>query len=628
MAMWHGQFLMTPKIKPYDEAVHVMVARHEDGELIAQVLTNFNMGLVRGAGAGIRRKNKGGAVALKACLKDLKNGISIGMTADVPPGPARVCGLGLITMARLSGRPILPCAVASSRYFTLNTWSRFTINLPFSKLAFVVGDPLYIPKDADEEQCERYRVYVETVMNDVTKKAYKLADADYTSATPASALHPDDTIPRPFSLKLYKFLTHLARPIVPYIIAHRAKRGKEEIARKNERFGQPKLARPEGYLVWIHAASVGETNAVLPLITELKNKHQNINFLLTTGTVTSAELAQKRLPDRAIHQYIPFDAPKYVDSFLQHWQPNLALFTESEIWPNLITQANDMGVKLVLLNGRMSDKSYRKWRRNLKTAYAIFGCFSLIMSQNRSLSQKFHLLGGRNVLTTGNLKVDSPVLPVHQDDLTELSSVTHGRPIFMAASTHPGEDEIIVATHKLLKTDFSNLLTIITPRHPDRGAQISDILTSEGLTFQMRSENGLPQSETDIYLADTIGDLGTLYALSPISFIGGSLVPHGGQNPVEAIRLQTTVITGPHIHNFEDTYQELFQCKAAKKICSAEELAQSVRVLLEHPEKVKLMQDQAQAALTKLAGALPRTLDALTPYLPDPPKDPELRRAS
>ncbi|MEM7619983.1 MAG: glycosyltransferase N-terminal domain-containing protein [Pseudomonadota bacterium] len=634
MGLWHGQFLMMPKIKPDHQPVNIMVARHGDAELIGRTLQKFDMGLVRGAGAGLRRKNRGGATALRESLTCLEEGISVGMTADVPPGPARICGDGIVTMAKLSGRPIVPAAVASRQFLTLNTWSRLTVNLPFSKLVFAVGEPIYVPVDADSDTCANYRLQTEQSMNEVTKRAYALAGGNYYNAIPASALDVTDNVPDPLSLKCYRALTRLAQPVAPVIFSYRVKKGKEDLARKHERFGQTQVPRPDGSLIWLHAASVGETNAILPLIEKLNEQYPQLHFLLTTGTITSAEIAQKRLPENAIHQYIPFDAPQYVDLFLEHWKPDLALFVESEIWPNLIWQTREMGIQMVLLNARISKKSFRKWRKNIKLAYALFGCFHLILAQNRKLAQNFRFLGGRHVVASGNLKIDAPVPQVHQIDLQNLQQACQNRPILLAASTHPGEEEIIAKAHHLLKKDFPDILTIVAPRHPHRAEDIEHILNSEKLEFCKRSEKDLPSSSIDVYLADTIGDLGTLFALSPISFMGGSLVPHGGQNPIEAVRLGSVVLTGKHTHNFQDAYRELFQREGACRVTSANDIANIFHTLITDPEKLESMQQNATKAVDELSGALSQTLDTLDPYLPLhnrlPPHnhDPELKRAS
>ncbi len=284
-------------------------------------------------------KDRGGAYALRQAVRALKDGYSLVMTADVPPGPARRAGIGIVMIARLSGRPIVPCAAATSRFRALNTWSRMTINLPGSKLAYVAGDPIWVPHDAGEAELEFARVQVERALNAATARAYEIVGADLKRVTPPNLGDPTSPPADPdFRLKVYRTGMSLLRPVAPLILKMRERSGKEDARRRGERLGQANVARPNGVLCWFHAASVGETNAVLPVIEALGAARPDLNFLLTTGTVTSAGLAERRLGPRAVHQYVPLDAPEYAARFLQHWQPDLAVFTESEIWPSLILE--------------------------------------------------------------------------------------------------------------------------------------------------------------------------------------------------------------------------------------------------------------------------------------------------
>ncbi len=621
-AMWHGQFLMIPMLKPKDTYVRAMVARHSDAELIGQALLKFNVELVRGAGAGARKKDRGGATALRQSLTSLaEDKISIAMTADVPPGPARKTGEGIIRMARLSGRPIIPAAIASSRYKALNTWSRFTINLPFSKLAFVAGEPIYVAEDADEEECERVRQLVEDAMNDVTKRAYKKAGADPMNATPSSMITNNTQLPRGFALKSYELVTSMASPLVPYFLSKRAKRGKEVLTRKNERIGQPTIKRPEGKLIWFHAASVGETNAILPLMHQLKKQRPDLSQLLTTGTVTSAQLAAQRIPENSIHQYVPVDVPRFVKGFMEHWQPDIVFFTESEIWPNLVMEASARKIPLILLNGIMSNKSFRRWKKRPTMARTLFSRYSLVLDQNSMMKKGFVRLGARGAHIIGNLKMDAPLLPVNLSEFEKLKVAINDRPVFLAASTHPGEEEIIANAHKMLSENIPDLLTIIAPRHPERGAHIRETLQEMGLKVPMRSMGDVPDKESDIYLANTIGELGIFYSLSSLAFMGGSLIDHGGQNPIEAIKMGTSVLTGPNWKNFNDSYKELFKLNGAREIISAETMAAVVEELLGDPDRLQSMNLKAQEAVANLSGALDRTMEVITPYLPPLPEN-------
>ena len=613
-AMWHGQFGMLPKIKPDRPAdVAAMVARHGDGELIAGVLSRFGMRLIRGAGAGYRRRNRGGAAALREALRALQQGTTIAMTADVAPGPARKAGNGIVMLGKLSGRPIVPCAMATSRYITLNNWSAFTINLPFSRLGIVVGDPIRVPEDANSAALEAARVAVERGLNHATARAYELAGA-IDPLLPAIQVKD---APKPaFALRAYRALTRYAAPVAPLLLAWRTRIGKEEPARRAERYGEASMPRPSGFLVWFHAASVGEANAVLPVIDAIAAEHPEIGLLLTTGTVTSAKLARARLPKGAVHQYVPLDNQDYVRRFLEHWRPDLAVFVESEIWPNLVLETNALNIPLVLVNGRMSFRSFRRWRNRPGLSRPLFSAFGLVLAQNERFAQRFTALGAARAVPVGNLKIDAPPPPVDLAGHKKLSAALAGRSVWLAASTHPGEDDIAAVAHLAMKGARPDLLTIIVPRHPDRGPFIARLLTNSNLKVALRSEGKLPDASTDIYIADTIGELGLFYNLVPVAFIGGSLVPHGGQNPMEAIKLGAAVVTGPHWRNFADAYEELLASGGCAQVSEANDLATAVLLLLEDAQARARMMARAEGTIARMGGALPRTIAEIERFLP------------
>lgn len=613
-AMWHGQFGMLPKIKPDRPAdVAAMVARHGDAELIAGVLSRFGMRLIRGAGAGYRRRNRGGAAALRESLKALQQGTTVAMTADVAPGPARKAGNGIVMLAKLSGRPIVPCAMATNHYVTLNNWSAFTINLPFSKLGIVVGDPVRVPEDADSAALEAARIAVERGLNQATARAYELAGA----TDPLLPAVQVKDAPKPaFALRAYRALTRYAAPVAPLLLAWRTRIGKEEPARRPERYGEASVPRPSGFLVWFHAASVGEANAVLPVIDAIASEHPEIGLLLTTGTVTSAKLARARLPKGAVHQYVPLDNQDYVRRFLKHWQPDLAVFVESEIWPNLVLETNANNVPLVLVNGRMSFRSFRRWRNRPGLSRPLFSAFGLVLAQNERFAQRFTALGTPRTVAVGNLKADAPPPPVDLAGHKKLAAALAGRTVWLAASTHPGEDDIAAVAHLAMKKACPDLLTVIVPRHPERGPFIARLLAGAGLNVALRSEGKLPEPGTDIYIADTIGELGLFYNLVPVALIGGSLVPHGGQNPVEAIKLGAAVMTGPHWRNFADAYDELLRAGGAVQVSDAQSLATTALLLLENAQARGRIMSRAEGAIARMGGALPRTIDELEQFLP------------
>jgi 3-deoxy-D-manno-octulosonic-acid transferase len=626
LSMWHGQFLMLPKLNRGDYPIRCMVARHGDAETIARVLNHFGMDLIRGSGSGEKHKDRGGAQALRDALRSLAQGYAVAMTADVPPGPARKAGMGIVTIARMSGRPILPVAAATSRYHAFKTWSRMTLNLPAGKLAFAVGQPIFVDRNADEHAMETARLAVEQAMNDVTRHAYAIAGADPIPATPPAAIEGPIPPARPgLSLKTYRLLTALARPVAPVVLQIRASKGKEDRNRRAERLGWASVKRPEGPLVWVHAASVGETNAVIPLLPALRDLRPELRFLLTTGTVTSADVAARRLGSQDIHQYAPLDVAEYVRRFLAHWRPDLGVLTESEIWPNLILESSARGMPLALINARMSNGSFERWRRNSGLAEPLFSRFDLVLAQNAKLARYFGELGARHAIGIGNLKVDAPPPPVDIVEARRLRDALTGRPHYVAASTHEGEDEKVVTAHRVLAGTMPGFCTIIVPRHPERGEKIASLLKREGLSVARRSLSEMPEHETDVYIADTIGELGTLYAVSEVAFIGGSLVDRGGQNPIEAVRHGSAILTGPYCGNFRDAYRALLSYDGVLVVRSGEELASAAAKLLGNKIELQRMRAGANAALETLSGALQRTVEGLLPLLP---VDEGLRRAS
>jgi 3-deoxy-D-manno-octulosonic-acid transferase len=569
---------------------------------------------------------------LRAAVLSLEEGFSVAMTADVPPGPARRAGLGIVTLARMTGRPILPCAVASSHYISLNTWSRLTINLPFSTLGAAVGEIIHVPANATAEQLEMYRAKVEFEINRATRLAYEKAGGDPRNATPGAALETlippppegapplsarDRAVQRPrlspgLKLRAYRTLTSAARPIARTILRKRERRGKEDPTRLGERYGIAPLPRPAGPLIWLHAASVGETNAILPLIDELRRQFPTRTCLLTTGTVTSARLAASRIGTGTIHQYIPLDAAAYVRRFLEHWQPELAVFTESEIWPNLITETSARRIPLVIANARMSKESFRTWRRHSSIARPVFSCFSAVLAQNRTFAIRFGELGAGGVIDAGNLKIDAPPLPVDTRVARQLHAALVDRASWLAASTHEGEELLIGKAHVAIAARVPGVLTVIAPRHPERGAAIATQLRAEGLVVAQRSVGEIADAKTDILLADTLGELGTLFALTPVAFMGKSLAGNtGGHNPIEAIQHQAAVITGPSWHNFEDQFKVLLAANGAIEVQSANDLAVAVTRLLLDRTELERQRSRATETVAKLSGALQKTVHAI-----------------
>jgi 3-deoxy-D-manno-octulosonic-acid transferase len=416
----------------------------------------------------------------------------------------------------------------------------------------------------------------------------------------------------PLALRAYRLATLLGAPLSGYLLRTRLKRGKEDPARLSERRGETRIPRPEGPLVWIHGASVGEVAAIVPLIQRIVAK--GFNVLLTSGTVTSAKLAGQWLPAGVIHQYIPLDAPRFVARFLNHWKPDLCLFTESDLWPNLILMSAERRIPLILINGRVSERSYNRWRNAPSMIAALLRRFDLCLAQSAAYAARYRDLGAPRISTTGNLKLDVPEPAADQEKLRKLKAAIGDRPTIAAASTHAGEEIVLIETHRRLRQSFPKLLTIIAPRHPDRGPGIVEIARGAGLTASLRSQGRLPNAQDDIYVVDTLGELGLVYRLAPIVFMGGSLASHGGQNPVEPIKLGAAVLHGPHVWNFAELYEALDKARGAELIADIGRLTVRVGALLTDTNERARIASAARETIGRLGGALDRTLAALDPY--------------
>lgn len=428
------------------------------------------------------------------------------------------------------------------------------------------------------------------------------------------------------ALSLYRSAGYALRPFMPFLMAVRRSRGKEDGARRKERYGKAGLPRPDGPLVWVHAASVGETNAVLPLIHQITEGGTCV--LLTTGTLTSAAIAEKNLPPMACHQFVPLDLVPYVKRFLDHWQPDLALFVESELWPTMMSEMNQRDIPLIIVNGRMSDRSYQRWRKMPFAIGQMFGSVPLCLAQSEQDSQRYQALGVRHVEVTGNLKFDAPPPSADMDALAGLQSAISNRPVWIAASTHQGEEKLLAQAHKRMAMRLPDLLTILVPRHPERGeelwTQIRQIVPKTGL----RTKDQALQQDTEIYICDTLGELGLFYRLSRIAFVGGSLINHGGQNPIEPARLGCTILHGPNVQNFKDIYKALDESGGSEIITTERDLINILTRLFASEAEVHRRSELARLALQPFSGALDCTMMALTPFLNPLKINAELTKAS
>lgn len=418
----------------------------------------------------------------------------------------------------------------------------------------------------------------------------------------------------PPGLFVYHWATRLAGPLAHPALHHRVRRGKEDPLRLDERQGRPSRNRPNGHLVWLHGASVGESRVILTLVRALLKEHPNLHCLVTTGTTTSAQLMSEKLPSRAIHQYVPIDRPRYVRRFLDYWQPDLGIFAESELWPNLLLAAERRGIPMALVNARMNSKSVRNWLANRGSARRLLRCFAWIGAADRRTSEGLSAILDDDVPMVGNLKIDAEADPPDAETLERFRAAIGDRPVWLAASTHPGEDEIVLAAHQNLLKNYLNALLILAPRHPDRGDAMSDTLAAGDFAHARRSAGETPGPEHSVWLADTMGEMALWFALSPVAFIAGSLIDGiGGHNPVEATQGGAAVITGPFTASFDDVFGAYEAHDAVTRVAHADALSAAVATIWSGQSDTVPAARQAVKALS--SGALTQTMSALRPML-------------
>jgi len=420
------------------------------------------------------------------------------------------------------------------------------------------------------------------------------------------------------ALIVYRLLTRLLEPLAPRLLDARAKKGKEDPARVDERLGLASVARPDGVLVWLHGVSVGETLSLLPVVSRLRRERPDLTVLVTSGTVTSAAILATRLPSGVIHQFAPVDTPGAVTAFLDHWKPSLALFVESELWPNLILEARRRGVKLVLASARITEKTVEGWRRFPGAARRILSAFDRILPQDDASAARLESLGAR-IDGQVNLKLSGEAPPHDPAAFTRLSAAIGDRPVVVAASTHDGEE---IALVRALDKLTDRLCLILVPRHPDRSADIAAALTRDGYRFALRSQGRELDRDTDLYVADTLGEMGLFLRLADVVVMGGSFSaalekpPVGGHNPLEPARLGKPAVTGPDMSNWAAVTEALVQAGGLAVVGAPWDLPAVIALLLADDAEAKRMGERGRRAAAEAGSGLDRLWDAIEPLLP------------
>ena len=419
-------------------------------------------------------------------------------------------------------------------------------------------------------------------------------------------------------LFFYRMLMFILKPLVRPVLFMRRIKGLETLdkIRRSERFGVPSVKRPDGKIVWFNAASVGESNSIIPVIDELLKHNKDIFVLVTTTTVTAAENMAKKLSGKnAIHQFLPVDRRAYVDRFFDYWKPSMGFFVDSDFWPNLILSAKAHNIPLVLLNGRVSDRSFAKWQNNLAFIKPLASAFEFTFGKSDDDCKKLSVMGFENAVCVGNLKYAVPPLSYDKEELKNLSSQIGNRHLFVVSSTHPGEEELCLSAFMIVKQRFPDVLMIIAPRHPARGEEIKSLVETNGLKALLRSEGKEITKDVDVYIANTMGELGLFYTLSDVAFVGGSLIKWGGHNPMEPARLHNVVLSGKYVHNFQETYDLLKSEKSVVMVNDEKDFASKIKGFFENPDVAKDYMSRAFYVAEREANVLSRVMEKLKPVL-------------
>jgi 3-deoxy-D-manno-octulosonic-acid transferase len=415
-------------------------------------------------------------------------------------------------------------------------------------------------------------------------------------------------------LPIYQALSASFAPLSPIVLYFRRKWRQEKFDRSGERYGRPSLERPEGPLAWLHAAEIGEGLALLPLIEKLAAR--GFNILLSTGTANAAAVISPRLPAGSLHQYLPFDVPQFLARFVEHWRPDLALIAESEIWPNLFIEIKRRKIPLILIDARVLPGSLRPWGWIPYFVESVLEGVDLCLAQSEADAERFSKLGVRHVKVVGNLKFDVAAPSADRKAFASLAAWIGSRPVWLAAATQPGEEEIAMTVHRMLAHRYPELLTIIVPRRARRGDEIAALARTRGLTVLQRSHESQDAPLPDVYIADTTGEMGLFCRLAGIAFLGRSLIsPGGGQNPIEVAKLGAAVLHGPYVGNFAEIYRALDEARGSATVADADTLARVVALLLKDPDKMRKMARAAAETVNRRAGASAAIMAAIEPHI-------------
>jgi 3-deoxy-D-manno-octulosonic-acid transferase len=601
---WHGRIAQAIACRPLLGAKprRVMISHSRDGAFIALAAERLGIPTIRGStGRAEDALAKGGAGAFRAAVKSISEGGAMLLTPDGPRGPARVMPAGPVHLARAARCPVFALGLAARPALALNTWDGARIPLPFARAVLVTAGPFHAPVRMDEASLEAARSAWQDAMNAAQGRAEAILYAG--------------TARRTLGLHLYALAGRLVAPLASVWLRRRIGQGKEDPVRWREKLGVASAPRPPGRLVWLHGVSVGESLALLPLAQAVMRERPGTALLVTSATRASAAFLGPRLPPDAVHQFAPLDTPGAVRRFLAHWRPDLGVLAESDLWPNLILAAKAGGTGLALLSARLSERSLRGWRHAPGAARAVLSSFDLILARDASAAEGLKSLGGR-VDGLADLKFGAAPLAADPRELGCLKHALTGRLCLLAASTHPGEEVIVLDAFQAVRAHVAEALLIIAPRHPERGVDIEAMAAARGLRAGRRT-TGADPARLEIYVADSVGELGLFYRLADLAVIGGSLITGGagGHNPLEPARLETAFIAGPHVDAWP-VYAELADAGATRLVAPGE-VAEAFRLAGRDPNGLRKIAARARAFVeprdAAAAGVIKPVLDLLGP---------------
>ena len=578
---WHGRIAQAIACRPLlgVKPRRVMISHSRDGDVISAVATHLGLPTIRGStGREASALAKGGAGAFRAAVRAIADGGAMLITPDGPRGPARVMPSGPVQLARAARCPVFVLGLAATPALSVKTWDGARLPLPFARAVLVVAGPFFAPVRLDEAGSETLRASWEGAMNEAQGRAETLA-----------AERPP---PQALGLRLYGLITRLASPLAALWLRRRLARGKEDPERWREKLGVSPIPRPPGPLVWLHGVSVGESLALAPLVEACVDQRPGATVLVTSATRASAAFLSHRLPAGVIHQFAPLDTPAAVRAFLDHWRPGHGVLVESELWPNLILAAKARGMGLALISARLSARSLRRWRAVPKIARNLLSCFDLILARDGAAAQGLESLGGR-IDGLADLKFGAAPLGASPADLSRLRAALGSRAAILGASTHPGEEEIILDAFAAAGGGASSVL-VLAPRHPERGGAIEALALARGWRTGRRSAEA-SLADLDVYVADTVGEMGLFYRMASLAVIGGSLIEGGpgGHNPLEPARLECPFIAGRHVAGWP-VYEQMVEAGATRLVDGAD-LAKALACALHDPQALADMGERARA---------------------------------